>query len=269
MSLIITASLALLMAPAVAGAVSLSFSGSTIESFISNLYLFGFGIGGVLAVGMIVAGGILIATSSVVNQQSKGRDMIMGAILGLVLLFGSYLLLRTINPRLVELREPGSQLDSLPPCGPTGIPGVDCRPIAETPAPSPSTSSTPQCNPQVVTLCSNRERTVAPIPATQESPFMAVNNGRVPNRYWYDENESIGRDEIIFKYPYYIDEEEGRNANVPQLYRGPDNARCIIYAVRYCSVTIGNRQLTDCSVEDIETMQVDLENYLRPCHVAE
>lgn len=268
MNLIVAALFALLFAPATAGAVSISFSGSDIESFISNLYLFGFGIGGVLAVGMIVAGGILIATSSVVNQQAKGREMITGAVLGLVLLFGSYLLLRTINPRLVELQTPGSQLDSLPPCDSTGIPGVDCRPIVEIP-PSPSASSTPQCNPSVVNLCSNRERTAAPVPMNQESPFMAVNNGRVPNLYWYNENENIGRDEIIFKYPYYIDEEGGVGANVPQQYWGPDNARCIIYAVRYCSVLVGNRQLTDCSVEDIETMQVDLEDYLKPCHAAQ
>lgn len=261
-------SLAILLAPATAGAVSISFSGSDIESFISNLYLFGFGIGGVLAVGVIVTGGILIATSSVVNQQAKGRDMIMGAVLGLVLLFGSYLLLRTINPRLVELRTPGSQLESLPSCrgNPTEIPGVDCKPTTEIPAP-PSASSTPQCSPSVFTLCTNTYRTPVTVPMTQESPFLAVNDGRVPNRYWYDQTKTIGKDQIVFSYPYYIDEEGGRGAGVPQTYRGTANAKCAVYAVRYCDGN--NGELTNCPVSDIETIEINLENYLRPCHVAQ
>lgn len=75
--------------------------------YIVRFYKFGMGIAGALALVMIVFGGLLITTSEVVGKKKEGIDMIKSAIWGIVLLFGAHLLLRTINPQLVKLKEPG------------------------------------------------------------------------------------------------------------------------------------------------------------------
>lgn len=81
---------------------------STLNGYIQLLYRFGLGIGGVLAVGMIVWGSILISVSGSVDKSREGRDFITSAIFGLVLLFGAYLLLKQINPNLVDLVPPSA-----------------------------------------------------------------------------------------------------------------------------------------------------------------
>jgi len=77
-----------------------------INVYISKLYTFGFGIGGILAVLMIVIGGIYYSVSGAVDKKSEGKEMITSALLGLLILFGSYLILQTVNPVLTELRNP-------------------------------------------------------------------------------------------------------------------------------------------------------------------
>lgn len=116
----------------------------SVEDFISKLYTYSIGLGGLLAVGAIVTGGILIATSGVVNKQQLGRDLITGALWGLALLLGAFFLLKTINPQLVKLKAPGINLcvgtqiperdGCLKACvpGESKIPGVECYPTATT-----------------------------------------------------------------------------------------------------------------------------------------
>ncbi|MDO8470196.1 MAG: hypothetical protein Q7S84_04270 [bacterium] len=120
---------------------------SSTEDFISKLYTYSIGLGGLLAVGAIVTGGILIATSGVVNKQQLGRDLIAGALWGLALLLGAYFLLKTVNPQLVKLKVPGITLCTgtqtperdgcLKACVPreNKIPGVECYPTAATTTP--------------------------------------------------------------------------------------------------------------------------------------
>jgi len=77
---------------------------SDLPGFILRLYRFGAGIAGILAVGMIVFGAIYrMLNPGSADKQKEGVDMITSAIWGLVLLFGSYLILKTVNPRLVIL----------------------------------------------------------------------------------------------------------------------------------------------------------------------
>lgn len=82
-------------------------SAESITGYISNIYRFLIGIAGVLALGMIVAGAIRISLQpGSIDQQSEGRSMIFSAIIGLVVVFGSYIILSTINPSLVFLEGP-------------------------------------------------------------------------------------------------------------------------------------------------------------------
>jgi hypothetical protein len=78
-----------------------------ITDYIKTIYLFAMGIAGILAMALIVVSGFqwLTATGSMSTiGQAKAR--INNAILGLIVLLSAYLLLNTINPALVNLKEP-------------------------------------------------------------------------------------------------------------------------------------------------------------------
>lgn len=75
--------------------------------YVLGFYNFTLMIGGVLALGAIVYGGILYAASAGnPSKQSEGREWIKSALIGLLLLAGAYLVLYTINPDLVKLNLP-------------------------------------------------------------------------------------------------------------------------------------------------------------------
>jgi hypothetical protein len=79
----------------------------TPAGYIARLYQFGLMIAGLVAFGAIVFGALkyILSAGNIASQQDA-RDQITQAILGLVLLFGAYLILYTINPQLVSLRNP-------------------------------------------------------------------------------------------------------------------------------------------------------------------
>ncbi len=60
------------------------------------------GLCAVLAIVMIVIGGIQYMTSELVHSKAEGKDRILHAIFGLVLALGAYALLNTINPDLLK-----------------------------------------------------------------------------------------------------------------------------------------------------------------------
>ena len=71
---------------------------------VANFYSFALLISGILAFGAIVWGGVQYALAAGnPSGQSEGKDWIMGALLGLLLLAGASLLLNTINPDLIKL----------------------------------------------------------------------------------------------------------------------------------------------------------------------
>jgi len=85
---------------------------STPGAYVANFYQFALLIAGVLALGAIVYGGVKYATSAGnPSAQSDGKEWILSAIYGLLLLAGAYLILYTINPNLVNL----NSLPTLPP----------------------------------------------------------------------------------------------------------------------------------------------------------
>lgn len=73
-------------------------------TFLRNLFSFLLAVGAILAVFMLVWGGVWYMTSDVVGEKEKARKRIFNAVLGLLLLFGSVLVLRTINPDLLDFK---------------------------------------------------------------------------------------------------------------------------------------------------------------------
>lgn len=78
---------------------------SLIAKFVKAIYNYGISIGAILAAIMLMAGGLIWLTSGGSQEKvSKAKDIIIGSITGLALLFGSYVILNTINPNLMNLK---------------------------------------------------------------------------------------------------------------------------------------------------------------------
>lgn len=81
---------------------------------INQIYVWALGISALLAMLMLIIGGYYYMTASGnAERSSRGVEIIWSAVIGLVLLFGAYLLLNTINPDLV--RFPTNSFDCLDP----------------------------------------------------------------------------------------------------------------------------------------------------------
>ena len=98
---------AVTISPAIPGMTTAATSSTPPGVFVGGFYNFALMIGGVLAFGAIVYGGILYAASAGnPSKQSEGKELVKGALFGLLLLAGAYLILYTVNPNLVNLALP-------------------------------------------------------------------------------------------------------------------------------------------------------------------
>ncbi len=75
----------------------------TVEEYIKYAFNLLVALAAVAAVFMIVLGGFQYMTSSIPGVKTDGKKKIQNALLGLLLVLCSYIILRTINPRLVEI----------------------------------------------------------------------------------------------------------------------------------------------------------------------
>ncbi len=75
-------------------------------AYIRALFIWSLGIVGVMAVTFIAIGGFLY----LVGKAEQGKEYIFSSLLGLLLLFGSWLILYTINPDLVDLSGPDLEM---------------------------------------------------------------------------------------------------------------------------------------------------------------
>jgi hypothetical protein len=76
-----------------------------IAQMVKAFYDYGVGIAGILAAIMLMAGGLLWLTSAGNSSRiEQAKNLIFGSIIGLVLLFGAWMMLRTINPNLVDFK---------------------------------------------------------------------------------------------------------------------------------------------------------------------
>ena len=74
-----------------------------VGSYINVLIKITIGLISVLAVVMLVVGGIEYMVSNIAGEKASAKSRMTNAIFGLILMLSSYLILNTINPKLVNL----------------------------------------------------------------------------------------------------------------------------------------------------------------------
>ena len=78
---------------------------SYIALMIKSFYNYGLGIAGILAAIVLMAGGILwLASAGSSDKISQAKELIIGSITGLLLVFSSWIILKTVNPYLLEMK---------------------------------------------------------------------------------------------------------------------------------------------------------------------
>ncbi|MBI2052301.1 MAG: hypothetical protein HYT38_01305 [Candidatus Sungbacteria bacterium] len=108
--------LVLVIWPSSAGALEVSFpsvQGVTVTDamgpaqWVRYIFLMGQALVGLAIIYALVRSGVEWMTArDNAGQVKTAKDRIMGAVLGLIILLGSYIFLYTINPQLVQLRNP-------------------------------------------------------------------------------------------------------------------------------------------------------------------
>jgi hypothetical protein len=76
--------------------------GQGFGAYVNFLYAAAIGIGAFLAVIKIIIAGVKYMTTDVINSKSNAKGEITGALLGLLLILGAYMILNIINPKLVS-----------------------------------------------------------------------------------------------------------------------------------------------------------------------
>ena len=75
-------------------------------ALVGRFYTIALGLAAAAALGVLIYGAILWTVSGAVSSKKDAMEWISGAVWGLVLLLGAYLILYTINPDLVKLKGP-------------------------------------------------------------------------------------------------------------------------------------------------------------------
>ncbi len=79
--------------------------GISLENYLGAMFKIGIGLAGVFAVLMIIIGGIeFIGGASSPSARTEAKGRITNAILGLILALGSWLILNTVNPALLQTK---------------------------------------------------------------------------------------------------------------------------------------------------------------------
>jgi hypothetical protein len=68
------------------------------------MFTIAIGIAGVLAVIMIMVGGIEYITADTLGGKAGGKEKINNAIIGLLLAIGAYIILYTVNPNALQFK---------------------------------------------------------------------------------------------------------------------------------------------------------------------
>lgn len=81
--------------------------------YIKGMYQLAISLAAVLAVFMVTYGGILYMSTDAYSQKSEGKEIIKQSLWGLTLLIASFLILSTINPKILDIS--AVLTDNLPP----------------------------------------------------------------------------------------------------------------------------------------------------------
>ncbi len=126
-------------------------------AYIARFYKFALLLAGMLAFGMIIFGAIqYIVSAGSPAAQSDARDRIFQALWGVALLLGAYLILYTIDPKLVSLTDPNINFPTNTETSPSATSSVTLPPTQPPQAPTnpvlgptPSPNSTPNTPPSM------------------------------------------------------------------------------------------------------------------------
>ena len=83
-------------------------------ALVGRFYIIALGLAGASALGVLIYGAILWTLSGAVTSKQDALEWIKGALWGLILLLAAYLILYTINPDLVKLKEPEELFKTIP-----------------------------------------------------------------------------------------------------------------------------------------------------------
>lgn len=111
-----------------------SKTGNSITDIIQNFYSFAILISGILAVGVIVYGGVRYAVGrGNPSAESTAKSWITGALTGMLLLAAAWVILYTVNPAILSFQLPTITTLAVPSGGPTtaGCSGGSCENLAD------------------------------------------------------------------------------------------------------------------------------------------
>jgi hypothetical protein len=91
------------LAPAPGGRIGELYSATSLTDFINKLFNAAIAIGAILAVLRLAYAGYLYMTTDSFGHKSHAKTVIGDVIIGLLLLLSIYLILRLINPQLLNL----------------------------------------------------------------------------------------------------------------------------------------------------------------------
>ncbi len=91
-----------LLAP-LPGLSTIDTTDTKVADYLKIIFRIGIALAGVLAVLMLVIGGIEYMSSDVITSKESAKGRMTNAILGLILVLGAYAILNTLNPKLLEI----------------------------------------------------------------------------------------------------------------------------------------------------------------------
>ncbi len=181
-----------------------------IQDYLVRIYQFAIGISGITAVGMIVWGAINMSIyTGRIDRYEEGKTIIYQALFGLALLFGSYLLLQTINPEITQLKEPG---------------GGSLKIIKNAP-PSVATSSQ-ECgggNLATIQLIPSLGTTDPVATGCEYKRLKLMSAVTINSNAIYSSSKTLDAGTMVWLWPYYESEFKDKKSTAE---------RCVIYAYR-------------------------------------
>ena len=144
---------------------------SSPAAYVAYWFYFALYLSGIFALLIFVIGGVMYMMSGIMSTTQKATKMMQDAVLGMILLFGSFLFLKTLNPALTVIQNP-------PPFGllsgcfasfiPKSIPVTGTAKLFWTVANKDVA--------EVIRVCTDDKNTLVPSP-TGNSSVQAIGNG--------------------------------------------------------------------------------------------